>query len=86
MCARAGRDQPIDRIGTIWPPVRPSRGQCGVLQAIDPSVVRPVTAQPPGLKTSALRFTMHGQQVALLEGGVLPLCKGVVGILYSPSR
>ena len=42
--ARAWRDQPIDRIGPIWSPVRLSKGQSGVLQAIDHSVTRSMTA------------------------------------------
>ena len=71
--------------GPIRPPVRPSKGQSDVLQAIDHSVAGSMTAQPPGIRPSALRVTTHGQQVASLEG-VLPLCRGAVGVFYSPSR
>ena len=34
--------------GPIRPPVRPSKDQRGVLQAIDHSVAGSMTAQPPG--------------------------------------
>ena len=71
--------------GPIRPPVRPSKGPSGVLQAIDHSVAGSMTAQPPGIRPSALRVATHGQQVASL-GGVLPLCRGAVGVFYSPSR
>ena len=56
MCARAWRDQPIDRIGPIWP----NKGQSGVLQVIDHSVTGSMTAQPPGFRPSALRAATHG--------------------------
>ena len=62
--ARAGHDQPIDQIGPIRPLVRPSKGQSGVLQVIDDSVARSVTAQPPEFRSSALRVTALGRQVA----------------------
>ena len=65
--------------GPIRPPVRPSKGQSSVLQAIDHSVAGSMTAQPPGSRPSALRVAAHGQQVA-------PLCIGAVGVFYSPSR
>ena len=47
--------------GSIRPPVRPSKGQ-----AIDHSVAGSMTAQPPGIRPSALRVATHGQQVASL--------------------
>ena len=52
--------------GPIRPPVRPSKGQSGVLQAIDHSVVGSMTAQPAGIRNSALRVAIHDQQVASL--------------------
>ena len=55
--------------GPIRPPVRPSKDQSGVLQAIDHSVAGSMTAQPPGIRPSALRVATHGQQVASLGGG-----------------
>ena len=73
--------------GPIRPPVRPSKGQSDVLQAIDHSVAGSMTAQPPGIRPSALRVATHGQQVASLGGGgVLSLCRGAIGVFYSPSR
>ena len=48
--------------GPIRPPIRPSKGQSSVLQAIDHSVDRSVTAQPPGSHPSALQVTAHGKQ------------------------
>ena len=51
-------------LGPIRPPVRPSKGQSGVLQAIDHSVAGSMTAQLPGIRPSALRVATHGQQVA----------------------
>ena len=54
--------------GRIQPPLRPSKGQSSVLQAIDHSVARSMTAQPPGSHSSALRVTAHGQKAALLGG------------------
>ena len=54
--------------GPIRPPVRPSKGQSDVLQAIDHSVTGSMTAQPPGIHPSALRVATHGQQVASLGG------------------
>ena len=39
--------------GPIRPPVGPSKGQSGVLQAIDHSVAGSMTAQPPGIRPSA---------------------------------
>ena len=57
--------------GPIRPPIRPSKGQSDVLQAIDHSVAGSMTAQPPGIRPSALRVATHGQQVASLGGGDL---------------
>ena len=57
--------------GPIRPPVRPSKGQSSVLQAIDHSVAGSMTAQPPGSRPSVLRVAAHGQQVAPLWGGGL---------------
>ena len=59
--------------GPIRPPFRPSKGQSDVLHAIDHSVTRSMTAQPPGIRPSTLRVTTHGQQVASLGGGLTPL-------------
>ena len=50
-----------------------------MLQAIDHSVDRSMTAQPPVSCPSALHVAAHGQQVAPL-GGVLPLCRDAVGV------
>ena len=58
--------------GPIRPPVRPSKGQSGVLQAIDHSVTGSMTAQPPGIRPSALRVATQGQQVASLGMGSYP--------------
>ena len=58
--------------GPIRPPIRPSKGQSGVLQAIDHSVAGSMTAQPPGICPSTLQVTTHGQQVASLVGGSYP--------------
>ena len=55
-------------LGPIRPPVRPSKGQSSVLQAIDHSVAGSMTAQLPGSRPSALWVTAHGQQVASLGG------------------
>ena len=55
-------------LGPIRPPVKPSKGQSSVLQAIDHSVAGSMTTQPPGSRPSALWVTAHGQQVALLVG------------------
>ena len=52
--------------GPIRLPVRQSKGQSGVLQAIDNSVAGSMTAQPPGIRPSALQVATHGQQVASL--------------------
>ena len=60
-------------LGPIQPPVRSSKGQSGVLQAIDHSVTRLVTAQPPGIHPSALQVTTYGQQMASFGGGRTPL-------------
>ena len=62
--------------GPIRQPVRASKGQGGVLQAIDHSTAGSMTAQPPGIRPSALRVATHGQQGASLGEGVF----------YSPSR
>ena len=59
--------------GPIRPPVSPSKGQSDVLQAIDHSVTGSMTAQPPGIRLSALRVATYGQQVASLGGGLTPL-------------
>ena len=67
------------RPGPIRQPVRPSKGQSGVLQTIDHSVARSMTAQPP----ESLFSTFW---VAAIRWGVLLLCKGEIGIFYSPSR
>ena len=72
MCARAWRDQPIDWIGLIQPPIIPSKGQSGVLQAIDLSVARSRTAQLPGFRPSALQVATHGQPVVSLGEGSYP--------------
>ena len=66
MYARAWEDQPIDQIGSIRPPIRPSKSQSGALQAIDHSVTESMTAQLPGFHPSVLRVATHGQQVASL--------------------
>ena len=58
--------------GPVQPPVRPSKGQSGVSQAIDHSVAGSMTAQPPGIRPSALRDATYGQQVASLGGGSYP--------------
>ena len=52
--------------------VTPSKGQSSVLQAIDHSVARSMTAQPPGSRPSALRVAAHGQQAIPLAGGFTP--------------
>ena len=52
----------------IQPPVRSSKGQSGVLQAIDISVAGSMTAQPPGIRPSALCVATHGHQMASLWG------------------
>ena len=60
--------------GPIRLSVRPSKGQNGVLQAIDHSVAGSMTAQTPGFRPSVLRVAPHGQQVASLGvGGLTPL-------------
>ena len=74
--ARAWHDQLIDRIGPIRPPVRPSKNQSGLLQVIDHSVAGSMTAQPPGIRPSALRVATDGQQVA-------PLCGSYPSAEYS---
>ena len=58
--------------GPIRPPVRPSKGQSGVLQVIDRSIAGSMTVQRTGIRPSALRVATHGQQVASL-GGLIPL-------------
>ena len=58
--------------GPIRTPVRPSKGQSSVLQAIDHTVAGSMTAQPPGSHPSVLRVAPHGQQAALLGGGSYP--------------
>ena len=82
---RAWYNQPIDRIGPIRPYVRPSKGQSGVLQAIDHSVTWSMTAKPPGSFPSALRVATHSQLVMALDG-VLFLSWGAVGVFYSPIQ
>ena len=69
-----GHDKTSRLIGSdsIRPPVRPSKGQSSVLQAIDHSVARSMTAQPPGSRLSALRVATHGQQAAPFGGGSYP--------------
>ena len=83
---RAWHDQPIDHIGPIQPPIRPSKGQNGVLHVIDCSVAGSMTSQPPGSCPSVLRVMAHSQLVASFGEGVLPLCSGAVGTFYSPTR
>ena len=85
-CARACRDQPIDRIRPIRPTVRPNKGQSGVLQAIDRSVAGSMTAQPPGLRPSPLQGGHLRPTGGLIGDGVLLLCRGAVGLFYSPSQ
>ena len=58
--------------GPIRPPVRLSKGQRDVLQAIDHSVAGSMTAQQPGIRPSTLRVATHGQQVPSLGGGSYP--------------
>ena len=70
--------------GPIRPHVRPSKGQSSVLQFIDHSVAGSMTAQPPGSRPSALGVAAHRKQAVPLL--VLPLCRGAVGVFYSPSR
>ena len=82
MCARAWQDQPIDRIGPIRPPVRPSKDQIGVLQAIHHSVTESMTAHPPEIHPSVLWVATHGQQVASLGEGSYPSTE--VLSAYSP--
>ena len=43
-----------------------------MLQAVDHSVAGSMTAQPSGFRPGTLRVATHGQQVASLEGRVLP--------------
>ena len=43
------------------------------------------TAQPPGSRHSVLRVATYGQQVALLEWGVILLCRGAVGVILQPQ-
>ena len=64
--------------GPIRPPVWPSKDQIGVLQAIDHSVAGSMTAQPPGIRPSALRVATHGQQVASFGGGGLTPLQRVI--------
>ena len=45
--------------GPIRPPLRQSKGQSRVLQAIDDSVAGSMTAQPPGSHPSALRVAVE---------------------------
>ena len=56
-----------------------------MLQVIGHSVAGSRAAQLPGFLPSALLITTYSQQVASF-GRVLPLCRGVVGVFYSPSR
>ena len=84
MCGRVWRDQPVDRIGLIRPPVRPSKDQSGVLQAIDHSVTRSMTTQPPGFRPSALRVATHDQQVSPL-GGFYPSAEVQSGYSTPPG-
>ena len=52
--------------GSIQLPVRPSKGQSDVLQAIDHSVAGSMTAQRAGFRPNVLRVTIYSQQVASL--------------------
>ena len=71
--------------GLIRLPVRPSKGQSSVLQAIDHSVAGSMTAQAPGSCPCTLQVAAYDQQAAPL-GGIILLCRGAVGVFYSPSR
>ena len=61
------------RSGQIHQPVSRSKGQKGMLQAIDHSVAGSMTAQPPGSCLSALRVAAHSQQVAPSCRCLIPL-------------
>ena len=73
--ARAWQEQPINRIGPIWPPIRPSKGRSGVLQIIAHSVTGSMTAQPTGFHSNAWRVATHSQQVTRLGRGFTPLLR-----------
>ena len=45
--------------GAIQPPIRTNKDQSGVLQAIDHTLTRSVTAQPPESCPSALWVAAH---------------------------
>ena len=55
-----GHDKTSRLIGSG--PIRPSKGQSSVLQAIDHSIAGSLTVQPPGSRPSALRVAAHGQR------------------------
>ena len=67
--ARAWYNLPIDRIRPICPPISPSKGQSGVLQVIDHSVAKSMTAQPTGSCPNASRVATHNQRIAPLGEG-----------------
>ena len=50
------------------------------------SVAGPQTAQLLGFHPQELWVITHGLQVVLLGGGLLPLCRGSVSTLWSPSQ
>ena len=71
------------RPGPIRQPVRPSKGQSGVLQTIDHSVAGSITAQPPESHLSTLWVAANRWPYQV---GCLTPRRGAVGIFYSPSR
>ena len=70
-----GHDNTSQLIGSgpIRPPVRPSKGQSSVLQAIAHSVGRSMTAQLRGSRPSALQVAANDQQAASWGGGLTHL-------------
>ena len=83
--AWAWQDLPIDWIGLIRARFQPSRGQSGMLQ-----ITWPLSCQDKYCSTTrvpSLSFTgHHSRPTGGLVGGVLPLCRVVVSVFYSPSR
>ena len=81
-----GHDKTIRliRSGSIRPPIKPSKGQSGMLLAIDHSVAGSMTAQPPGSRLSALWF--EANRWPHQWGGILLLCRSAVIVFYSSSR
>ena len=66
----------------------PVRAKWSVTSHMTFLVSRSQTAQPLGSHLQVLQVTIHSQQVVSL-GFVfffLPLCRGTVGVFYSPSR